>query len=52
MERFCASIDVKRTYLYVSAKNKTVARKKINKKLQEQKGSNFVKIDYIEESIY
>ena len=49
MERFYGSLTVTKE-IYVTAKNKTEARKKIKKKLQEQKGSNFVKIDYIEES--
>ena len=50
MERYYASLEIKKD-ICVYAKNKTEARKKIKKKLQSQKGSNFVKIDYIEESM-
>lgn len=51
MNRYYGSLEVKKE-VYVTAKNKREARKKINKKLQTQKGNRFVKIDYIEESWY
>lgn len=51
MGRYYASLEIKKE-IRVSAKNKTEARKKVKKKLQSQKGSNFVKIDFIEESFF
>ena len=35
--------------VYVTAKNRTEARKKINNKLQTQKGNRFVKIEFLED---
>ena len=47
-KRYVVTLEIKKN-LYISAKNKTEARKKISKKLSNQKGANFVKIDYIDE---
>lgn len=51
MERYYASLEIKKD-VFVSAKNKSDARKKIKKKLNEQKAKNYVKIDFVEESYY
>lgn len=47
-KRFVISLEVKKA-IFVTAKNKTEARKKAAKKLSTQKGANFVKINYVEE---
>ena len=48
-KRFVVALEIKKD-IYVSAKNKTEARKKIQKRLSTQKGANFVSIDYVDES--
>ena len=48
-KRYCATLAIKKD-IYVSAKNRTEARKKIKEKLSKQKGANFVHIDYLDET--
>lgn len=52
MIRYRVLLEEKLNVLYVSAKNKTQARKKIKNRLANRKANGFVKIYDIDELIY
>jgi len=48
-KEYGASLEIKKDMIYVRAKGKREARKKITKKLTKMQAKSVVKIDYIEE---
>ncbi len=52
MERYTVHLEEKLNLISITAKNKSDARKKVNKKLDEQKAKKYVKIYAVEESIF
>lgn len=51
MNRYYASLELKKTDLYCMAKNKSEAKKKLKAKLEKALAKSVVKIDYVEESL-
>ena len=51
MNRYFASLELKKTDLYCMAKSKSEARKKLKAKLEKALTKSIVKIDYVEESL-